>query len=218
MPIDYELGYLAGANALPLLSEFNPEAIPEPWRSLNEARLDQFPWGGDYRPACAARVGWNESGIHVLMYAKEREIRAEVRETGGMVCEDSCLEFFLAPDAEKNTYLNCEVNPLCVMHIGIGEGRHNREVLKAVPAGFGATHSEHRGGWWAVSYTIPSAFLLERFGTAPGAGKIMRGNFYQCGDRTAHVHYGMFKPYDIPAPDYHRPELFACFLLKAPNR
>ena len=135
---DYELKYLEGVNALPLSGEFDPAALPEPWKGLNEARLNACPWGGEYRPACGARVGWNESGIHVLMYAKEPEIRAEVTEIGGAVCTDSCLEFFLAPDAEKPLYVNCEVNPLCVMHIGLGEGRHGRTVLKAIPEGFNA--------------------------------------------------------------------------------
>ena len=206
---DYELKYLEGVNALPLSGEFDPAALPEPWNSLNEAKLNACPWGGEYRPECGARVGWNENGIHVLMYAKEPEIRAEVTEIGGAVCTDSCLEFFLAPDAEKPLYVNCEVNPLCVMHIGLGEGRHGRTVLKAIPEGFNATHSDHKGGWWAVSYTIPAAFLKEHFGVTPAAGQQMRGNFYKCGDLSAHVHYCMFKPYNTPKPDYHRPEQFA---------
>jgi len=214
MSADYELLYLDGVDALPLSGEFDPDAIPEPWKSLDEAKLNHFPWGGDYRPACAARAGWNERGIHVLMYAREPEIRAEVKETGGMVCTDSCLEFFLAPDADRLAYLNCEVNPLCVMHLGIGEGRHGRVVLKAVPAGFNPTHSEHRGGWWAVSYTIPADFIRERFGAALASGRAMRGNFYKCGDLTGHAHYGMFKPYDTPKPDYHRPEQFADLALR----
>ena len=37
----------------------------------------------------------------------------------------------------------------------------------------------------------------------------VRGNFYKCGDLSAHVHYCMFKPYNTPKPDYHRPEQFA---------
>ena len=34
------------------------------------------------------------------------------------------------------------------------------------------------------------------------------------GDLTGHIHYCMFKPYDTPKPDYHRPEQFASMLLK----
>ena len=34
------------------------------------------------------------------------------------------------------------------------------------------------------------------------------------GDMTGHIHYCMFKPYDTPKPDYHRPEQFAAMVLK----
>ena len=210
---DYEIRYLENAGAMPLEGEFSPEALTPPYAALMEAKLDKCPWGGDYRPDCRARVGWNEKGLHVLMYAQEREIRAEVTEIGGGVCADSCLEFFLSPDASAAKYVNCEVNPLCVMHIGLGEGRHNRTVLRSIPEGFNATHSLHQGGWWAVSYTIPASFLKEHFGVTLKKGMKMRGNFYKCGDDTAHVHYLMFKPYDTPKPDYHRPEQFAEFVL-----
>ena len=199
--------------AMPLEGEFSPELIPEPWKSLSEARIDSYPWGGDYRPSCAARVGWNEKGIHVLMYAEEPEIRAEITRTGGAVCTDSCLEFFLSPDASSPRYVNCEVNPMAVMHIGLGRGRERRTVFSAVPEGFSPAHSEHRGRWWVVSYTIPAGFISEHFGVTLRPELPMRGNFYKCGD-SARRHYALFKPYDTPHPDYHRPEQFADLILR----
>jgi hypothetical protein len=145
--------------ALRLEGEFFRDGIPLPWSGLNEAKLDQFPWDTGYMPACFARVGWNSRGVHVLMYANEPVIRCVETEIGGEVCEDSCLEFFLAPDAEAQRYVNCESNPVCVMHIGVGDGRYGRRVFHQIPEGFEPTHSEHRGGWWAVSYTIPADFF-----------------------------------------------------------
>lgn len=196
--------------ALPLSGEFDPAKIPAPWAGLNEAKIDIYPWGGDYRPACCARVGWNEKGLHVLMYAYEEAIRTEITEIGGAVCTDSCVEFFIAPNAENDKYVNCEVNPVTVMHIGVGDGRHGRTVMQTIPAGFEPCHSEHKGGWWAVSYTIPAAFIQEHFGVTLKEGAAMRGNFYKCGDPD---HYGMFSPYDTPRPDFHRPEQFVPFTL-----
>ncbi len=58
-------------------------------------------------------------------------------------------------------------------------------------------------------YKFLGNFLKEHFGVTPAAGQAMRGNFYKCGDLSAHVHYCMFKPYNTPKPDYHRPEQFA---------
>lgn len=199
--------------SLRLKGEFHPDEIPLPWSGLNEAKLDQFPWKWDYEPECAARVGWNSKGLHVLMYGFEPVIRCKETQIGGPVCDDSCLEFFVAPDISRPTYINCESNPLCVMHIGIGDNRYDRKVFDHIPAGFHPSHSVHCGGWWAVSYTIPADFILEHFGVILQPELRMRGNFYSCGDREFRRHNGMYKGYSIEKPDYHRPELFADMML-----
>ena len=201
---------------MPLEGEFTPNQILEPWLSLQEAKLESNPWlklDSDYLPKCAARVGWNANGIHVLMYAEEPVIRAEETTIGGDIYLDSCLEFFLSPNAKELKYVNCEINPLAVMHIGIGDGRYGRNVFVQIPAGFNPVSSKHEGGWWAVSYTIPVSFLKEHFAFVPQSGAHVRGNFYKCGDRERHPHHVMLHPYDIEKPDYHRPELFADMLL-----
>ncbi len=202
---------------MPLMGEFSPEQIPEPWSNLEEAKLERNPWlhlDSDYMPKCAARVGWNTSGIHVLMYAEEPVIRAQETKIGGNICADSCLEFFLAPNAGKVRYVNCETNPIAVMHIGIGDGRYGRNVFSEIPAGFNPVSSAHKGSWWAVSYTIPADFLKDHFDFTPHSGAPMRGNFYKCGDRERHIHHLLFHPYAIEKPDYHRPELFADMILE----
>ena len=208
MAYEYEIRYLNGVDALPLQGVFDPDQIPEPWRGLQEARIDQMPWGGDYRPDCRARVGWNDHGIHVLMYADEPEIRTEVLVTGGAVCTDSCLEFFLEPDIHSGLYLNCEVNPVGMTHLGLGDGRFGRMVIHTLPEGMNMTHSEHNGRWWAISYTLPTEFIREKLGAELMINRAMKGNFYKCGDKTAHPHWLMFKPYDTEKPDFHRPEQF----------
>ncbi len=214
MSYEYSIHYLKGADAMPLSGEFDPAALPRPWADLDEAVLDQMPWGGDYRPDARARVGWNENGIHVLMYANEPRIRAEILINGGPVCTDSCLEFFLQPNTSLDTYLNCEVNPLCVTHLGLGDSRFGRMVMMTLPDGMNMTHSDHKGAWWAVSYTLPAGFLREKTGASIQINEPMRGNFYKCGDGTASPHYCMFKPYDTAKPDFHRPEQFAAMRLE----
>ena len=209
MSYEYNIRYLKGAAALPLSGAFDPTEIPEPWKSLDEAVLDQMPWGGDYKPDTRARAGWNEQGIHVLMYSNEPQIRAEVLVHGGPVCTDSCVEFFLMPNPDSGLYLNCEVNPQGIVHRGVGDGRYGRLVMSVLPEGMNVTHSDHSGGWWAVSYTLPADFIRSKLDGDIQINQAMRGNFYKCGDKTAHPHYVMFKPYDTEKPDYHRPELFA---------
>ena len=218
MNIKYVIDKLPdGFFRMPLDGEFTPEQISEPWLSLHEAKLECNPWlsqDSDYMPKCAARVGWNENGIHVLMYAEEPVIRAKETTVGGDIYLDSCLEFFLSPHANELKYVNCEINPIAVMHIGIGDSRFGRNVLSEIPVGFNPVSSKHTGRWWAVSYTIPANFLKEYFAFEPQSGVHIRGNFYKCGDRERHAHHVMLHPYDIEKPDYHRPDLFADMTLE----
>jgi hypothetical protein len=204
--------------------EFDPANLPEEWANLEEAELDQYVWDeSGYTPRACARVGWNEQGLHVLMYAREDKVRARVRNMGGMVCTDSCLEFFVKPAPEHDArYFNFEVNARGVMLLEIGTGRKNRFGAVGLPAeGMNIQanvreESAFRGGWWAVSYTVPAELLAEQFpGLKLQSGLRMEGNFYTCADLSDTPHYGSWNRIDNPFPDYHRPEGFGELVLAA---
>lgn len=217
---DYPVFRLPESAELPLDGgEFAPESLPDEWKALRETDAFTFPWDKNgYTPECRARLGWNGKGLFALLYAKEETIRAEAKEFGDMVCFDSCLEFFLQPNPAKTTsYANFECNPKGVMLLGIGPDRDDRENLNAAPEGMRILHSAHKGGWWAVSYFIPASFLRERFSAELGEGKVMRANFYCCGDKTQYPHFGQWKAMDPalqPAADFHRQEWFGTLRLK----
>lgn len=183
---------------------FDPAA--EPFCTQEYAAIKNYVWDPDgYCPEARAYVGSTKDGLLVLMCARESEIIAAETKFGGMVCRDSCLEFFLNPCPKTgDKYINIEANAAGVAHIGIGEGRHGRRVLDAMPEGMYISHSRHVGAWWAVSYNLPWAFLQECCGEAEDE---MRANFYTC-DETIHPHFGTWNPVCAPQPDFHRPECF----------
>ena len=204
-----------GEGRLALGGIFDPSELGKAWKALEQAQIDHYPWDENgYRPETFAKVGWNAKGLHVLMASNEPEIRQELSEVGGMACFDSCLEFFLMPNPRTGAYANFEVTPRAIMHLGVGDGRHGRAVYKELPDGVDPTHSAHDGGWWAVSYTAPAAFLKAEFGVELAPNMAMRGNFYKCGDKTCKPHYGIWHPYALARADFHRPELFADFILE----
>jgi hypothetical protein len=41
----------------------------------------------------------------------------------------------------------------------------------------------------------------------------MRGNFYKCGDKTIHPHYGCWSPIELPKPDFHCSDFFGEIIL-----
>ena len=143
-PLDAPLPDLSGR-------VFDPETCP-PLRALDRAEIARYPWDtSGYRPEARAWVGWNEDGLHALLCAREAVIQARERRTGGAVCVDSCLEFFLMPFPEADAnYLNIEVNPLGTVHLGLGAGRAPRRVWAELPEGLVLSVSAHSGCWWAV--------------------------------------------------------------------
>ncbi|MGI6173932.1 MAG: carbohydrate-binding family 9-like protein [Christensenellales bacterium] len=211
----YRIQPVKGAFQLPK-GEFDPGKFD--FMGTEDAQIALYPWDEvGYTPEAHARVGWNEDGLHVLMYAKEETTQGTVTETGGQVCVDSCLEFFFMPFPKADArYLNCECNVLGTMHIGMGVGRSRpngrRLVEKELPRGMKVSASGHYGAWWAVSYTVPMSFLEGKFGETLKSGNVLRGNFYKC-DESIHPHFGTWAPVSAEKPDFHRPECFAEMVL-----
>ena len=176
---------------------------------MSYAPIDSYVWSnvGGYMPEARAYVTWDGEGLQVLMCALEKEICVEAKEFNGEVYKDSCLEFFLKPFAEDDRYLNFEVNAGGYALIGLGKDRNDRVRLERMPEGMNLRASRHRGGWWAVAYTIPNAMLQEIYGRTLGAGDLVRGNFYKC-DESIHPHFGSWSPIVHFCPDFHRPEWF----------
>ena len=62
---------------------------------------------------------------------------------------------------------------------------------------------------WAVEYRVPFALFAQYFGAqTPAPGTQWRGNFYKCGDRTSHPHWGSWAPVDTPEPSFHQPDFY----------
>ncbi len=213
--MEYHVKKISGG-CMQLDGVFTPENITGEYAELNEISVDQYVWVDEgYHPETHARVGWNEQGLHVLMYANEPTIRAQCTEIGGKVCVDSCMEFFFMPFPETDKrYFNAEMNPLGTLHLGLGEGRPNRVKLKGeLPEGFEIHTSVHDGAWWAISYTIPMSHIESVFGKSLESGSTMLGNFYCC-DETIHPHFGTWSRVTAPDADFHRPEYFKPIILE----
>ena len=173
-----------------------------------------YPWGGAYQPRAEASIGRTEGELCVRMTAWEPSIIAHEMCFGGPVCRDSCLEFFFQPARETDArYINIEVNPIGTMHIGIGEGRHGRQVLTERPPLIAPTVQIEVGKCWSVSYQLPFTWIASLFPSFdPGEPIRLWGNFYAC-DESIHPHFGCAFPIESENPDFHRPEWFQEILL-----
>ena len=64
---------------------------------------------------------------------------------------------------------------------------------------------------WTVAIFIPFGLIGVDPENLPAS---LRGNFYKCGDLTAHPHFLSWNPINTPKPDFHRPDFFGELILK----
>ena len=87
----------------------------------------------------------------------------------------------------------------------------SEEVLKSVKrwSSLGTEPFEERIGecTWEAALVIPASAIF-RHEIADLDGKVMRGNFYKCGDLLQTPHFLSWAPIGLPQPKFHCPEFF----------
>ncbi len=197
------------------------------WSGASEAAVTHFTWeDSGHRPDARARVIYDDNWLAIRFTVKDQYVRAVAEKFNDSVCSDSCVEFFVAPsdDPAQDAYFNFEVNCGGTM------------LLYACPssaqrlAGAGSVHVSEEDGetiqmaatlpkivepelteptQWSVEYHVPWTLFEKYFEVKrPRAGQTWRGNFYKCGDRTSHPHWGSWSPVDTPRPSFHQPDFY----------
>lgn len=180
------------------------------WAQIPSAPIDNLQWSQPVSIAAWGQACYDAEALYVRLHAEEQNIRAEERDTLGMPCEDSCLEFFFCPEAGDLRYFNIEFNPNCCLYLGIGSG--NADLTRLAPENAQEllcpkVLRDDKG--WEVSYRIPFAFIRRFFPAfSPRPGKLMAGNFYKCGDLTPIPHFLSWNKIDSETPCFHLPTSF----------
>lgn len=198
-------------------------------KALDEAGCDILPidcnnWGtvGDGLPNVSVRIAHQDNSI-ILEFKVTDSVRRATQHDNERIWEDSCVEFFVMPDANEPFYYNIEAN--CVGNILIGSGEQRRDrvragsgILKSVMRFsnlgselFGLQKGEKQ---WSVALIIPVTVFFRNRPIASLHGMQGRANFYKCGDLLPHPHYLSFSEVDSPRPDFHRPESFVALLFQ----
>ena len=168
-----------------------------------------------YKPRVQFAMAYGPKEIYLKFYVQEAHTKAEKSEINEMVCQDSCVEFFVSP-ADDGVYYNFEFNPIGTIHLSCGTGRHDRTRIENAVASkvrtmgsMGSLPFGERSG--DMSWTLTIAIPLEVFinhDTGSLKGKTFRANFYKCGDMLTVPHYVTWNPVLTEKPDFHRPEYF----------
>lgn len=178
--------------------------------------IDTVNWKDfSYKPGVRFNIAWGENETYIKYYVRESNVKAEKSKTNEMVCEDSCVEFFVSP-SDDGLYYNLEFNPIGTALMGSGHGRHDstradarivdgiRRLTSMGDAPFGEISGDLQ---WTITLAIPlETFFHHQTGSLKG--KSFRANFYKCGDKLSNPHFVTWNPVGTEKPDYHRPEHF----------
>ena len=201
------------------LGDPSAEAGRALWSAADELEVTHYVWeDSGHRPRTRARLLWDDGWLAVLFVVDDRYVRAVARGFNDSVCHDSCVEFFVAPAADpaEDAYFNFEVNCGGTMLLHRC-GAPTVEVPEADGATIAMAHTQPKivdpeivgPTTWAVEYHVPWSLFEKHFGpVTPSAGAAWRANFYKCGDRTSHPHWGSWAPVDSPRPNFHLPASF----------
>jgi hypothetical protein len=178
--------------------------------------IDTLNWKGyKYKPDVRLAIAYGDNEIFLKYYVTEKYFKAEKTESNEMVCEDSCVEFFVSPEND-GIYYNIEFNAIGTCLLGSGMDRASskrvdpaliskiRRLTSAGTKPFKEKTGEHS---WTITVAIPfEVFFRHKIKSIKG--RSFRANFYKCGDKLSVPHYVTWNPVGTREPDYHRPEYF----------
>lgn len=179
-----------------------------------------------YRPLTVVSAAHSGKYIYIDFFVRCNYLRAMNYTPNSPVSEDSCVEFFVAPSADKADYWNFEFNcigtVLAEHHPSLpkpgeewnGEklSPEDLEKIKVYASVGNRPFQEVEGSFiWNVVVGIP----LELFGVSyNGEPVTMRANFNKCAMQTSQPHFLSWAPIHTPEPNFHRPDFFAPLILE----
>lgn len=186
------------------------------WDDIARLDIDDAEWTDSFGISAHAQLCYDDQAIYVHMWAEEQDVRATYTPDDPLAScyEDSCLEFFLAPEADDARYLNFEFNPNCAVCNEIGVQKTDRIRLLPAADVFNASSARTSTGW-EITYQIPFDYIRALYPTFNSeSGMQLRGNFYKCGNLTANKHYLVWNHVDSEKPNFHTPDSFGILTLE----
>ena len=210
---------------IPYIPELDSQSSDEIIRTLDEhgtrQTIECLNWKEQYpyRPLTSINIAHSGSYIYIDYLVRCNYLRAVNYENNSNVHQDSCVEFFVAPEG-RAPYYNFEFNCIGTIHAACRMDRHNGTKLtdeqldrvKRHPSCGTRPFGELEGMFsWNLLVAIPLDIMGVKF---TGEPITMMANFYKCADLTSTPHFLSWAPIDTPEPDFHRPEFFAPITLE----
>ena len=173
-----------------------------------------------FQPVVKAKMMYDEENLYVIFQVNDRYVRCITNVTNGPVWEDSCVEFFFAPDHKlPERYFNLEVNcggtPL--MHYNIIPDKNIKmlevsdikmiEIAHSLPQIIDPEISDPVT--WTIEYRIPLILPVKYSAvTHPKPGVEWRANFFKIAENNSNPHFMTWAVVNHPVPKFHLPQFF----------
>lgn len=173
--------------------------------------IDQFNWGGEYRPKAYGRLAYlADVGFLLEMTCEETNPVCHYTNHFDPVWTDSALEGFFAFNASSDKYINFEINSAGAIVASLGSGKTGREDLPLDMVSKLSCTTCKAHDKWGIHLVIPNALLHHYFGRAfYKEGDTIRMNFFKIAEGNEKQHFASYAPIDYPVPNFHLPEFFA---------
>ena len=179
-------------------------------------KIDIINWQQyNYIPEVSFSIEYSGKEIYLKFYIAEDNFKAEMTEPNQMVCEDSCVEFFVSPE-EDGIYYNLEFNAIGTCLFGSGTSRADctlatpaiiSKIRRLTSAGDKPVKEKKGKIAWTITLAIPFEVFFHHK-VKELKGKTFKANFYKCGDKLTLPHYLTWSRIDTSKPDFHQPAYF----------
>ena len=205
---------------LPSLDDMHIENIAVILEEQGTRRtIDSLNWSEHpYHPLTTFSIAHSGTHIYIDFFVRCNYLRAVNYENQSPVSQDSCVEFFVAPQCD-NHYWNFEFNCIGAINASHRTERKNPNrltddelslVKRYASCGTKAFKEVEGLFTWNLTIAIP----LEMLGLKYDGNPIkIAGNFYKCASATSQPHYLSWSPIETEKPDFHRPEFFGEIIL-----
>lgn len=210
---------------LPFIPELTESGSADEILNILDARgvrgaIDSVNWPSafPYQPLSTFTAAHSGTHIFIDFFTRCNFLRAENFQPQSPVSQDSCVEFFVAPEPDGE-YWNFEFN--CIGTICSSHRRERPNPTRLTPEELSRISVYPSCGTrpfceleglfsWNLLVAIPLDLIGVKF---EGRQLKMRANFYKCASATSMPHYLSWNPIHTEKPDFHRPEFFGEIIL-----
>jgi hypothetical protein len=197
------------------------------WKKIKTIDITNYMGArSEFHPKTQAKIMYNEENIFVIFRVHDRYVKCVTDTINGPVWEDSCVEFFFAPDTNSpESYFNLEVNcggtPLFYYHKIAKTDRRTIEkedikrieIAHTLPKIVDPEITEPFT--WTIEYKIPLDMLKKYSDITPSAkGVVWKANLYKIAGITSNPHNITWSVVEKNPMGFHAPRYFGDLVFK----